>query len=449
MNFDRMKDTLVGAANRAGLKEYEIYAMSVKNTSTETLKQEISSFSSGTGGGISFRCIVNGKMGYASTELLTEAEMEALVDRAMDNAANIENEDEVFIYSGSESYEPKNAPEAELPDAATMKKWALDLQKATYACHPSVADGTQSGAMAYEAETMLCNSHGLELHNHVATAGVYVEAVVKEGEEAEYGVSIANVSGSDPAELSTLPARAVNEAREKLNAGAVASGKTDCVISAKQMRALLATFSSIFSAKMVQHGLSLLGGKTGEKIAADCVTITDDPRYPACPIQTSFDGEGVATYRKNVIEGGTLKTLLYDLTTAKKDGVTSTGNGQRDSYAAPVGISPYCFYLKAGDKTPDQLFGMVGDGLYITELKGMHAGANAVTGDFSLESAGFVIRDGKRAEAVKTFTIAGNFYELLKSIEALSDTVDFGFFGGFTNFGAPAVLLRGVSVAGK
>ena len=110
MNFESMKQRLVVAAERAGLKEYEIYAMNESNISAEALRHEISAFSSGESGGISFRCIVDGKMGYASTELLTEAEMEALVDRAADNARNIENDDEVLIYHGSEHYEAVNAP---------------------------------------------------------------------------------------------------------------------------------------------------------------------------------------------------------------------------------------------------------------------------------------------------------------------------------------------------
>ena len=91
----------------------------------------------------------------------------------------------------------------------------------------------------------------------------------------------------------------------------------------------------------------------------------------------------------------------------------------------------------------------LGNGLYITELKGLHAGANAVTGDYSIESAGFMVRDGKRAEAVRSFTVAGNFFSLLKEIEALSDTVHFGMPSGFTVYGSPNALVRNMSIAGK
>ena len=447
MNFEQMKEYLVAAAKAAGLTEYEIYATSTSEVSTETYKSEISSFSSGESGGISFRCIVDGKMGYASSEFLTREEMEALVDRAIDNAKNIESEDEVFIFPGSEHYEEVNAKVAGLPEAATLKDWALNLQKKTYEAHPSVSDGTQTAAVAFESSIMLCNSHGLELSNHVGSSGVYIDAVVKEGDEAVSGFKLK--SGKSPADFENLPLEAVTEARSKLGAGTVESGKYDCVISGNQMRSLLSAFWSMFSAKMVQHGMSLLKGRIGEKIASDIVNVTDDPRRPECDIQTSFDGEGVATYRKSIIENGELRTYLYDLTTAKKDGVASTGNGQRGSYASSVSIAPYCCCLEAGDKSQDELFTTMKDGLYITELKGIHAGANAVTGDFSLESAGFRIRDGKIAEAVKTFTIAGNFLELLKSVDAIGNEVRFGFSGGLTSFASADVLVRGVSVAGK
>jgi len=447
MNFELMKEYLVAAAKAAGLTEYEIYATSSREMSTETLKGEISSFSLGESGGIGFRCIVDGKMGYASGELLTREEMEALVDRAIDNAKNIENDDEVFIFPGSESYEAVNAKAPCMPEAATLKEWALDLLDKTYHEHPSVSDGSQTAALAFESHVMLCNSHGLELSNHVGSSGAYVDAVVKEGEEAVSGFEIR--SGRSAEEFATLASDAVKTARGKLGATTVESGKYDCVISGDEMRSLLSAFWSMFSAKMVQNGMSLLKGKLGDKIASELVTVTDDPRRPERDIQTSFDGEGVATYRKNVIENGALCTYLYDLTTAKKDGVASTGNGQRSSYASSVTIAPYCMCLEAGAKTQEELFAEMGEGLYITELKGIHAGANAVTGDFSLESAGFRIRNGKIAEAVKTFTIAGNFLELLGGIDAIGNEIHFGFSGGLTSFASADVRVRGISVAGK
>jgi len=447
MNFDSVKDRLIAEADRAGLSEYEVYFMESKGLSAETLKDEISSFSSGVGGGVSFRCVVDGRMGNAATELLCEDEMRALVERAVANAKYIENDDKAILFGGSERYEEIELPKIASVSAAELKETALAMQRETYGACEFVTDGTQSGVFSEEIRMELLNSHGLSLSHRVAMNGAYVQAVIQKGGEAQEGFEFAlSPSESERAELSR---RALESALSKVGAVEIPSGKYDVILCGKQMRSLLSACSSVFSAKQAQLGLSLLKGKEGEAIASDKVTLVDDPMRKECPMQTPFDGEGVATYRKNVIEKGRLNTLLYDLATADRAGVKTTGNGQRVSYSDPVSIRPYSFYFEAGEQTEDELKATMGDGLYVTELKGLHAGCNAVTGDFSLESAGYMVRGGKICEAVKSFTIAGNFFELLRSVEALGDTVHFGIPSGFTVYGSPDVLIRQMSVAGQ
>ena len=249
-------------------------------------------------------------------------------------------------------------------------------------------------------------------------------------------------------DMKELPRKAVQGALSKFGATTVDSGKYDILFDGKQFRAFLSAFSSAFSAKDAQMGLSKLAGKEGERIAADCVTVVDDPLCEWNPMKMSFDGEGVATYRKSVIERGILKTLLYDLATAERAGVQTTGNGQRTSYAAQVNIRPFAFYIEAGELTDGELMAKMGDGIYITELKGLHSGLDSVTGDFSLESAGFLVENGKKTNAVKGFTIAGNFFDLLKNIVAVSSEIKHGG-GGSTCFASPDILLPEMSVAGK
>ena len=445
--FESMKQALVAAAQRAGLTQYEIYAQSEESISAETLKDEISSFSSSNAGGICFRCIVDGKMGYASGELMTEDAMEDMVNAAISNARCIDNDDEVFIFAGSPAYATPNVPAPSLPEATAIRDTALALQRALYATSEKVSDGTQTAAIAMTSEVHLFNSNGLELSNRVGMSGAYAAPVVRDGDEAqenfEFGL------GSSYEALTDLPAKAVQGALDKLGAGLVESGKYDVVFDGSQFRQFLSTFSPVFSAKNAQLGLSLLAGKEGTTVAAPCVTLVDDPMREGSPMQTPFDGEGVATARRNVIENGELKTLLYDLTTAKKAGVTSTGNGQKGSYASPVGIAPYNFSIAPGTANEEELFAAVGNGVYITGCKGFHAGANPVTGDFSIESAGFMIRNGKRAEPIKSFTVAGNFFELLKQIDLIGNDVKWGIPGGFTVFGSPTLVVRGMSIAGK
>ena len=448
MKFDDVKGFLIAEAERMGLEEYEIYFMESSDMSAETLKDEISSFSSGVRGGVSFRCIVNGRMGCASGELLEEEEMKALVSRAIQNAKYIESDDKAILYKGSDHYESVELPTVAELDAADIKRIALDIQRRTYGESEYITDGTQSSVFSCKINTQLINSYGLCLSNSVSVSGAYAQAVIQKDGEAQDDYDW-TLDLDNEVELQKMSASAVEMALSKVGAEMVDTGKYDIIISGKRVRDLLSAYASPFSAKRAQLGMSVLKGKEGQKIAADIVTLIDDPMRSGCPMQTAFDGEGVATYKKKVIEKGVLNTLLYDLTTANKAEKQSTGNGQRHSYSDAGGIAPYSFYIEGGENSLEQLLSSVGNGLYITEFKGMHAGCNDVTGDFSIESAGYIIRDGKICEAVKSFTVAGNFFMLLNDIEALSDKVQFGIPSGFTCYGAPDILIRNMSIAGK
>lgn len=442
MNFTEIKDIISAACAKFGVEEYEIYYTVGEDISAETLKDEVSAFSSGESAKVYFRCLVDGHMGYASSSYFAADELEDLVVRAKENAGAIENDDVVFIFKGSESYAKTTAPDPVVVDAGELKNKALELQKATYATDSSVVDGTQSVAISFRNEIYLYNSHGLELSNRVGMSGCYVAAVVNKDGEARDNFEFAENINSEDAK--NLPAKAVQGALDKIGASEIPTGKYDVVIDGTQMRSLLSAFSSAFSAKNALLGMSRLAGKEGEKIASDIVTITDDPMREGCPVQTPFDDEGVATYKKTVVENGVLKTMLYDLTTAHKTGKQTTGNGRRGG-----NIAPYNFGICAGNESQDELFAKVGDGIYVTGVKGLHAGANAITGDFSVESEGFLIKDGKKAGPIKSFTIAGNFFSMLNHIDSLGNEVKWGIPTGFVVFGSPDVLVKGMSVAGK
>jgi PmbA protein len=208
---------------------------------------------------------------------------------------------------------------------------------------------------------------------------------------------------------------------------------------------LLAAFSPMFSADEAQRGRSLLAGKEGESIASEIVTVWDDPFDPVAP--RAFDGEGTPCMKKAVIKRGTLKTLLHNLKTAKKAGVESTGNASRRSAASAVGVAPSVFRGETGDKTYDALLAELGDGLVVSDLEGLHAGVDAVSGDFSLKAAGFLVRDGAVVRPVSDITVAGNFVSMLKDVIALGSDLRYGLpHSGF--FASPSVLVKGLAVAG-
>ena len=180
-------------------------------------------------------------------------------------------------------------------------------------------------------------------------------------------------------------------------------------------------------------------------IASENVTLIDDPLYPEKFGHCPFDGEGVAVYAKNIIENGKLNTMLHNLKTARKAGVKSTGNATKHGYAGTIDIAPSNFYFKPGEKSLEEMMADVGEGLVITEVSGLHAGANPISGDFSLLSKGYTIEGGKKGRAVEQITVAGNFLTLLKNIRAVGN--DLKFFG--SNIASPSIDAGEMTVAGK
>ena len=445
MKFELIKQILFDEAKARGLAEYDVYYRMATDLSADALNRESNASSFGTAGGVSFRAVVDGRIGSAATECFEEGELRALVARAMANAPLVDADEEPIFYAPREGdvYGKVSANAPSMPDAATLRRAALALQEKMYAASELVTSGTESAAGAAEVTVCLANSKGLSLSHTAAMEYAYAEAVIEKEGEASYGVVSANaVLG-----IEDIAAEAVEEALLKLGGEPLPTGKYNVVFSAKQVRALLSAYGSIFSGKSALLGLSLLAGKEGTEVASPCLSIYDDPFYGENTMQLPFDAEGVPTYKKALVENGVLKTLLYDLTTAKKAGKRTTGNAGRGSYADPVSVGSFCRLVAPGDYTLDELFRELGDGVYITELKGLHSGCDAVTGDFSIESAGFLVKNGKKAGAVRGFTVAGNFFELLKQVKAVGSEVEHGICG-FSMTAAPAILVQGISVAG-
>ncbi len=438
MNTENIRKAVEESAKIWGAEGYEIDIDSSVSAGAEALKDEISAVSYSRTDSMTVRCVKNGKSGYASSELVTPEAAAELVRRACENALVVDDEDEVPLFPGSEKYEEVKEPDIELPSAEEMKAHTLELQRKAYAASDKVVDGTQSFTSCGSSESAFMNSAGLNLTYKSSMVYHGVAAAVKDGDEAEENYEVAFVNEES---IDETVNKAVSVALSKLGGEPVESGKYNVILDSNTVRSVLATFSGVFSARSAFLKTTLLAGKEGEKIASDILTISDDPFHPKKYQKCPFDSEGVAVYKKNVIENGVLKTLLYNRMYAKKFGKETTGNASGAKTIAPRGL-----YVEAGDLTKDELLAKLGNGLYITELKGLHAGANTQSGDFSLEAEGFLVVDGKKTRPVKNITVADNFYEILKKVTALSNEVSFG---TGSKFGAPDVMFSDISVSGK
>ena len=448
MNFNEFKELVIAECKALGIAEYEIYYQAGSSTSVDTFQHSINEFTSSYTGGLCFRCIVNGKMGYASTENLSASQAKAVVAKAVDNAVNLEAEEAVFLGEGGQEYEPLEDKSYALPTTEELIAKVLETTEKLYAADPMAVDGCQTQGIIETSEVAIYNSKGLDLHRVSNASGLVAVGVVSNGKEMsnDYQIKLGKL---DEIDVDALVKKAVDGAKEKLGGEVAPTGQYPVVFSTEAMCSLLGVYSSIFNSEAAQKGLSKLAGKEGEVIAAPCVTLVDDPFHCDNPEPMNFDAEGSPTHKKAVIENGVLNTLLYNLKTAAVAGKKTTGNASKAGYDAAVGIRPFTMYLQGGDMTEEELLQKAGNGVYITSLGGLHAGADAISGDFSLQSSGYMIENGVKTRYVKSFTVAGNFYELLKNIAALANNCRLPRAMGSTTFGAPSVLVEGLSVAGK
>ena len=448
MTFQEFKQLVIDECASQGITEYELYYQVGASTSVETFQHSINEFSSSYSGGLCFRCIVNGKMGYASTEELSAQQAKSVVAKAVDNAINLESEEQVFLGEGGQTYEVLEDKSYPLPTTEELIAKVLETTEKLYAADPMAVDGCQTQGIIDTNEVAIYNSKCLDLYRSSSAAGLVVVGVVSDGKEManDYQIKLGQL---DKLDTDALVKKAIDSAKEQLGGEVAPTGQYPVIFNTDAMCSLLGVYSGIFNSEAAQKGLSKLSGKEGEVIAASCVTLVDDPFHKENPEPMNFDAEGSPTHRKAIIENGVLNTLLYNLKTAAVAGKQTTGNASKAGYDSSVGIRPFTMYLEGGELTEEELLQKAGNGVYITDLSGLHAGADSISGDFSLQSAGYMIENGKKTRYVKSFTVAGNFYELLKNIVALANNSHLPRAMGSTAFGAPSALVDGLSIAGK
>lgn len=421
----------------------ESFEVSVKNG-------EIHQYNVSDGMGLGFRVLKDGHTGTASTQILDEEALQQLIDGAIENAGLVESEDEQFMYAGDGEYPVLDLynPEIEAMPASAKIDMAKKLEKLALAQDARIQQVEDCAVFSSIDERVLTNTLGLNVSAKSALLGGYVSVVAREGDKVNTGMKLFFTMKPGEVDLEAVAKAAAQEALDGLDGAPVKSGKYRVLLRNDVAGTLLRTFAGIFSADNAQRGLSRLKGREGEVIASECVTLMDDPHLADSASSAPFDGEGVATRVKAVIEKGRLNTLLHNLKTAHKQGVQTTANASRGSYAAGVGVAPSNFYFAPSEIDFDGMVERTGDGLLITDVQGMHAGANAITGDFSLAAKGFKIEGGRITAPVNQITVAGNFYELLKDIAAVGADLDFRA-PGASCFGSPSLLVGELSVAGK
>lgn len=435
---------LLDRAKQEGLTA-DCYLLADDSISVNAQGREQTGYEANSTQAIGFRVLYNGKMGYASTEAFDDAAIEMLLKSARESAELSELPDEQFIYEGAKEYPILDLPKHEMPDANALFAVTPQVNDAAHAYSNKVDKVAYSTAASSKVHKIIANTYGLYLEEKDCVSYAYASVQAKESEEVQDGFEVAINRDFQALDIESMAKIAAQKALDNLGGQSIESGEYPVVLDSYAMNSLLGVFFSVFSADAAQKGLSLLANKEGEPIASPAVRLLDDPHRRDALQSHAFDDEGVPTTRKYIIENGQLNTLLHNLKTAHKAGVESTGNAGKAGVSGEITITSFNLHFEPGTKSLEELLSSIGDGLVITDLMGLHAGANPISGDFSLAAKGYLFKDGKRVQPVSQITVAGNFYSLLKQIEEFATDLKF-FFG---RSGSPSCYVGKLSVAGK
>lgn len=447
MELELFVDSLFKKASEAGFSEYEVYYVDRESLGISVYKEEVEKYNLNNSAGLSFRGKLGDRIGYSYTEILDEDAIDMLVKKAKENVSAIENNDIQFIYEGDKEYKEISTYYEALENLEPDKliNIAINMEKEAKKYCDKVESFSGCAISYSSGKYGIINSKGLNLKNKSNLLTAYVVPIVKDGENMYDGCGYVVAKSLDEIDPAKIAKMGVDEALSKIGATSIPAGNYKVIINNEAMVSLLSTFAGIFSGDAVQKGLSLLKGKEGEIIASDIVNLVDDPHLKDGLASVAFDDEGVATVKTYLIQDGKLNTLLHNLKTANKAGVKSTGNGFKASYASPISVSPTNFYIEPGVNSLEEMTKKIDKGLIITDLAGLHSGANSITGDFSLAAKGFYIENGVKTHPVEQITVAGNFFTLLTDIEEVGNDLKFP----MSSVGSPSIMIKELSIAGE
>ena len=432
-------------ALEAGIKEIEVYRVKTTRSQIGIFNHKVEDFSSSTSDVSYIRGAYNGQLGSVYLED-NKLSIERIIEIIKGNASLININEPYFIYPGDDSYPELKPYEGDFHEHTLAEK--SDMLIALAKKVEEINEYVTCPEAEYSESTfeyVIENSNGLSVSKKGGYGVVVASVLAKKGEEVKSGYEVQMAKKFSEFDVDKLAQDAVDGVVSKFGAEPIVSGAYKTVVKNSVVRSLLGAFSNIFTAEAVIRKMSFLEGKEGTQIFGTNISIVDDPLCELAPSQDSFDDEGVSAKTKTVVENGVFKTFLHNLKTAKMMNTETTGNGYKAGVSAGVGVRPSNFYVVPGEKSLDDLFAECGNGFYLTDVQGLHAGINVISGDFSLQAQGFEIVDGKLGKPVNLVVASGNFKKLFNEVLAIGNDLTFK----TGNIGAPSLLVSELSISGK
>ena len=432
-------------AKENGFEAADLSFSHVTSTSVSIFHGEIDSFTEHETISLEARGIVNGKFGAVSTEEIDKNTPQFLVDSIKDTARIIEKDEQGIIFEGSKKYHKKNVfnKAVEEMKVADAIKTCLEIEKKLLAYDKRINEVVMVGYENEIEDSFLANTYGLKLKNKTGVYTFYSEITAKEGEEIRTGFKV-EVS-MDPAsfDVDKYVKEVAEDALKKLGSTQCKSKKYPIVFNPETASTLLKFFLAPIDYEEVEKKSSYFVGKLNEQVASKKLTVIENGLEKNV-FFNYFDDEGVAVNKKEIIKKGVLKTYLYTLENARKANTEPTGNGVVVGGKTAAKLNQ--IFVKPGRKSEEEMMASIKEGVYIDDLQGLHAGMNPRSGNFSLQAAGFMIRDGKLAEPLALITVAGNLLEVFANIKDIANNSKLVF---RTSCTCPSIYVKKMSITGK
>lgn len=428
-----------------GLEAVEVYASTSESNTIKLDEGKLDSYNIKELFSVSIRGLKDGKMGYVTCESLEDGLVEEALHSLATTVEALDATEPEFMYEGGSTYAEVPEVISDYKEHSTNEKIEMlkGLEKALLAKSDKIVKVGYCQYSENYNKVQIMNSKGLDLSREYSYIVTYAGALASENGQTVIGMSGDVNTKFGNLELDRIVNEASEEALSKLGAGSVETGHYPVVLKRDVATSLLSAFSSVFSGDSALRKMTILADKEGQKVFGDNINILDDPFYEKAIIQSSFDDEGVPCNKKYLVENGIVKGLLHTLKTANFFGKAPTGNGQRA--AGSITARPTNLYLQEGSLSKDEIIATVENGIFITEVNGLHAGLNPISGDFNVQSSGFVIKDGKLDRPITLFVLSGNFFELMNNVEEIGNDIE----ERFTGVACPTLKIKSLAVSGK
>jgi PmbA protein len=434
---------LIEAAMKAGADAADVLYAGDASTEVQVRLGELEDVTRSEGEEIGLRLFVGRRSASVSSSDLSKEALEALVERAVAMAREAPEDPYAGLAPGDRLFRGE-APELEAddggdPSPAELKARSLEMEDAARSVD-GVTNSDGAGVSAGRGVVALATSHGFVRGYTSSSYGAGIGIIAGTGEAMQRDHASHHARHyADLDAPETLGRLAAERAVSRLNPGKPPSGTMPVVFDPRIGNSLLGHLLGAMAGPAIARRTSFLLGREEEEIFPAGLVVIDDPHRRRGLRSRPFDGEGVATSARRLIDGGRVTGWLLNTASARQLGLETTGHASRGIGGAP-GVGPTNVHLEPGEATPEALMADIENGLFVTELIGQ--GVNPVTGDYSRGASGFIIDKGELAAPVAEITIAGNLVDMFHNLSAANDLAH----RRSTN--VPTLRVEGMTVAG-